>query len=83
VWLKTERADLSTLPPFQLYDLETDPAEATNLAEVHPDRVQRLGRMLRADLERGRSTPGPAQPVVLQDWPQIHWIPSFGPPAGH
>ncbi|MBL9195049.1 MAG: arylsulfatase [Opitutaceae bacterium] len=83
VWLKTERADLSTLPPFQLYDLETDPAEATNLAEVHPDRVQRLGRMLRADLERGRSTPGPAQPVVLRDWPQIHWIPSFGPPAGH
>ena len=81
VWLKTERTDLSKLPPFQLYDLEADPAETTNLAEVHPDRVQRLGRLLRADLERGRSTPGPAQPVVLRDWPQTGWIHSFAPPV--
>ena len=63
-WLKTERTDLATLPPFQLYDLNADPAETKNLAAAHPEIVQRLGRLLRADLERGRSTPGPSQPVA-------------------
>ena len=79
-WLKTHRTDLATLPPFQLYDLSADPAETTNVAAAHPEIVQRLGRLLRADIERGRSTPGPAQPATVgADWPQVAWLKNFTP----
>ena len=78
VWLKVEKTDLATLPPFQLYDLDADPAETTNLAAQHPDIVQRLGRQLRHDLERGRSTPGPDRPATdLGNWAQVRWRESF------
>lgn len=76
-WLKVEATDLATLPPWQLYDVQTDPAETTNLAGGHPDIVQRLARRLRADIERGRSTPGPARPMTLDDWPETAWMQSF------
>lgn len=35
--------------PLELYDLETDPGETKNVAELHPDVVERLRRQL-ADL---------------------------------
>jgi arylsulfatase A-like enzyme len=80
VWLKTHRTDLATLPPFQLYDLAADPAETKNLAAEHRDIVQRLGLLLRADIERGRSTPGPAQPFTADPtWTQLGWFASFAP----
>ncbi|MEY2882051.1 MAG: Arylsulfatase [Verrucomicrobiota bacterium] len=80
VWLPAPRADLSKLPPFQLYDLATDPAETKNLAATHPEIVQRLGRALRDLIERGRSTPGAPQPVVLDaGWPQLAWMKNFAP----
>jgi arylsulfatase A len=76
-WLKTEATDLATLPRFQLYDLAADPAETKNLADDHPEIVQRLGRLLRADIERGRSTPGAPQPTDLHNWPQVSWLDHF------
>jgi arylsulfatase A len=76
-WLKTEATDLATLPRFQLYDLAADPAETKNLADAHPEIVQRLGRLLRADIERGRSTPGAPQPTDLHNWPQVSWLDHF------
>lgn len=77
-WLKVERTDLATLPAFQLYDLIADPAEAKNLAAAHPDVVQRLGRLLRTDIERGRSTPGPAQLFTADSaWTQLGWFSTF------
>ncbi|MCX6951212.1 MAG: arylsulfatase [Verrucomicrobia bacterium] len=80
VWLKVERTDLATLPPFQLYDLVADPAETKNVAAEHPEIVQRLGRLLRETIERGRSTPGTAQPVKLgPEWPQTAWMTQFEP----
>ena len=78
-WLPVEPADLSQLPPFQLYDLAADPAETKNLAAAHPEIVQRLGRMLREMVERGRSTPGAAQPVDTRGWPQLAWMKEFSP----
>jgi arylsulfatase A-like enzyme len=76
-WLKTERTDLATLPPFQLYDLDADPAEKNNLAAAHPEIVQRLGHQLRSIIQQGRSTPGPAQPVDTHAWPQLGWMEKF------
>ncbi len=79
VWLPAPRADLSQLPPFQLYDLDVDPAETKNLAAAHPEIVQRLGRALRELIERGRSTPGAPQPYEQAGWPQVAWMKSFAP----
>ena len=76
-WLDVPAEDLSTLPPFQLYDLDADPAERTNLAADHPDVVARLGGLLRAQLDAGRSTPGGPQPVEFSGWPQVEWRTKF------
>ena len=77
-WLKVERADLATLPPFQLYHLTADPAESKNLAAAQPELVQRLGRRLRAEIENGRSTPGAPQPfAATATWTQIDWRATF------
>ena len=76
-WLKVPKSDLSKLPPFQLYDLAADPAETTNLAAVHPEVVQRLGRAMRELIERGRSTPGVPQQNAPGPWPQTAWMEKF------
>ncbi|MEE2886631.1 MAG: arylsulfatase [Planctomycetota bacterium] len=49
------------LPPVQLYDLEADPKETTNLQAKKPELVQQLTADLRSLVEAGRSTPGPRQ----------------------
>ena len=46
---------------MQLYDLESDPGEMRNVIGEHPDVVRRLTARMREHIERGRSTPGPAQ----------------------
>ena len=42
-------------PAGQLYDLVADPAETTNLAAKHPDKVKELLSAMQANVERGRS----------------------------
>ena len=79
LWLEAPVADLSQLAPFQLFDLEDDPAETTNLAATQPEIVARLGKLLRAQIDAGRSTPGPAQPVNFADWPEVAWREQFAP----
>jgi len=78
-WLNAPKADLSELPPFQLYDLEADPAETKNLVAEYPKIVESLGRLLRLQIDAGRSTPGVPQPVNLSDWPQVSWRERFAP----
>lgn len=46
-------------PRAQLYDMENDPAETTNLYESHPEVAARLLAQLEADIVNGRSTVGP------------------------
>lgn len=79
-WLKTEATDLATLPPMQLYDLTTDPAEKNNVAAAHPEIVERLGRLARRIVTDGRSRPGPPQPVATAGWPQTSWMNRFAAP---
>jgi arylsulfatase A len=80
-WLKTDATDLSSLPPFQLYDLSADLGEKNNVAAAHPEIVQRLGRLMRTTLERGRSTPGAAQPYDRpESWEQVAWLKNFALP---
>jgi arylsulfatase A-like enzyme len=79
VWLDAPPTDLSQLPPFQLYDLEADPAETTNVAAAHPEIVEELGKLLCSQIDSGRSMRGPARPVELSNWPQVSWRERFLP----
>ena len=58
------------LPEIQLYDLESDPMETTNLYEKHPEVVSLLTALLRSYVENGRSTPGEQQE---NHEGEIHW----------
>ena len=46
-------------PVAQLYDMESDSGESTNLYESKPEVVQRLLNQLEADVANARSTDGP------------------------
>ena len=48
--------------PVQLYDMEVDPYETTNVYLDHPDLVRELKELCLEQISNGRSTPGPAQP---------------------
>ena len=51
-------------PRTQLFDLEADPAEKNNLVNQHPEIAERLTKLLEDYVAKGRSTPGPAQPLI-------------------
>lgn len=52
-------AELEQPPFLQLFHLEDDPGETTNLAAEHPERVGDMIDSFRKVIENGRSTPGP------------------------
>jgi arylsulfatase A-like enzyme len=77
-WTQAKPDNFDGLPPFQLYDLDADPAETKNLAAAQPEIVQRLGKLMRETIERGRATPGAPQPYDTKTpWPQIAWMKEF------
>lgn len=47
------------LPPDQLFDLQEDPSEETNLARLRTSDVEKLWAELTAQVKAGRTTPGP------------------------
>lgn len=57
-WAKLEQAQQ---PLLQLYDMTQDIGEQSNRVQDHPEVVQRLLELLRHQILRGRSTPGPDQ----------------------
>ena len=59
--LKDSDARKQGLPEYQLYDMEKDVAETTNLAEQHPEKVEQLVALLKQQVADGRSTPGAIQ----------------------
>ena len=56
-----------TLPLVQLYNLETDPTEKTNLREKHPELVKDLAVLLATAIRNGRTNPGRKQ--SNEGWP--------------
>ena len=50
------------LPKMQLYNLETDQSEQTNLVDKHPEQVEELLALLEKEVSQGRCTPG--EPVA-------------------
>ncbi len=68
----SEEADL---PPYQLYDLETDIGETRNLFDQHQDVASGLRNLLEQYIILGRSTPGPPQENNrVSRWNGINWI---------
>jgi len=67
---------LDTLPPVQLYNLETDPGETFNLQDEHPELVAELKSQLIKYILDGRSTPGEIQQndSIDFEWKQIEFI---------
>ncbi len=71
---KPGSAESAALPRLQLYRLDTDPAERTNLVEAHPAVVARMSLALKQSMQDGRSTPGPRGAMVWPaSWPQASW----------
>jgi arylsulfatase A-like enzyme len=49
--------DTAPETPGQLFDLEKDPGETTNLAAEHPEIADRLHDLLESSISSGRSRP--------------------------
>jgi arylsulfatase A-like enzyme len=67
--------DTSGMPPIQLYDLEADIGERTNVQDRHPDVVEHLTKLMTQYVRSGRSTPGtPQSNTGPRYWPQLNWM---------
>ena len=53
--------EAKALPAVQLYDLEKDITETTNVQDKFPKKVKELTDLLQSYVDRGRSTPGKKQ----------------------
>ncbi len=59
---------------FELYNIEEDPGETTNLYFKHPDVVSRLTKEISKIIEDGRTTSGSPQPYVKKNWGMPKWF---------
>src|SRR5690606_9354977 len=70
-----EASELKGLPPYQLYELDKDPEERQNLYSAYPEKVASLKKLLKAYIDRGRSTPGkPQRNDPADNWPGLDWM---------
>ena len=58
----------------QLYNLAEDPAETTNLADQHPEMVERMTALAQKYIDDGRSTPGAKQSNTGETQLYPEWI---------
>jgi arylsulfatase A len=54
--------EAAALPALQLYDMTADEGETRNVAQQHPEIVEKLTELLQKMIADGRSTPGASQP---------------------
>lgn len=72
---KPGSAEEAKLPPFQLYNLESDIEETQNLVNEYPDVANELQLLLENYILNGRSTSGPNQSNSPKDpWPGLEWL---------
>ncbi len=64
---------------YELYDLEKDPGETTNLYFEHPEIVERLTAEITRIVKEGRTTPGIPQDYIVAPWKQITWMDPHAP----
>lgn len=70
-----EPEELMGLPEMQLFDLEKDPAETTNIIEDYPEIHRALLLLLKRYIEKGRTTIGePRSNSGGNAWEEISWI---------
>ncbi|MEM9142470.1 MAG: arylsulfatase [Bacteroidota bacterium] len=60
--------------PYELYNLDEDPGETTNLYFEHPEIVRKLTKKITKIIREGRSTPGVTQDYVKENWEQLLWM---------
>nr|WP_292961092.1 MULTISPECIES: sulfatase-like hydrolase/transferase [unclassified Allomuricauda] len=58
---------------YELYDIENDPGETTNLYFQHPEIVEALTQKITTIIKNGRSTNGSPQPYINDNWDQVNW----------
>ena len=66
-WSKPNEKQSKNAPIAQLYDIQADPGETTNLYESQPEVAAKLLNQLEADVSRGRSTDGPTATNDVDD----------------
>ena len=54
-WLSRRSLPTRKVPQFQLFNLDEDPAEKTNVIKQHPEVASRLKKQLAEIIEQGRS----------------------------
>ena len=59
---------------YELYDIENDPSEMTNLYFEYPKVVEKLKKEITDIIKNGRTTPGAPQNFVKEDWKQVTWM---------
>ena len=58
--------------PVQIYDMEKDPFEQNNLYPEQKELIEEMRMLCLQLIAKGRSTPGPEQPVEMDgDWQQV------------
>lgn len=60
--------------PYELYNIEEDPGETTNLYFDHLDIVRKLIKNITNIIETGRTTPGLGQKYEKDNWEQLTWM---------
>ena len=58
----------------ELYNLSKDRAEATNVADANPEKVQALTEKMNALITKGRSTQGESQSNDTGYWKDLTWM---------
>lgn len=67
------KASWAGLPPYQLYNMASDPSETHNMYDERQDIVEQLEALLLKYIEDGRSTPGKRQYNDGQETRIDHW----------
>jgi len=63
---------------LQLFDMEKDPSETTNVQHLHREKVEQLSMLLANYIAKGRSTPGvPQENDPGKHWTQIEVLKKF------